>query len=90
MRIFSNVGSLMYAMVCTRPNIAHVGTISWFLSNLCKEHWNVVKWILGYLRDTSDLKLCFGGDKPTLMVYFDLDMDEGIDSSPLWAIWLSF
>jgi len=43
MRIFSNVGSLMYAMVCTRPNIAHVGTISWFLSNLCKEHWNVVK-----------------------------------------------
>jgi len=86
----SMVGSLMYAIVCTRPDIAHVGTISWFLSNLGKEHWNVVKWILGYLRDTSDLKLCFGDDKPTLVVYSDLDIDEDIDSNPLWSIWLSF
>jgi len=56
------------------------------LSNLGKEHWNVVKWILGYLRDTSDLKLCFGDDKPTLVVYSDLDIDEDIDSNPLWSI----
>ena len=31
--------SLMYAMVCTRPDIAHViGTVSRFLSNLGREH----------------------------------------------------
>jgi len=42
----STVGSLMYAMVCTRPNIAHaVGTVSRFLSNPGREHWNAVKWI---------------------------------------------
>ena len=33
------VGSLMYVMVCTRPNIAHaIGVVSQFLSNLGKEH----------------------------------------------------
>ena len=45
----SAVGSLMYAMVCTRPDIAHaVGTINRFLSNPGREHWNAVKWILRY------------------------------------------
>ena len=40
----SAVGSLMYAMVCTRPDIAHaVGVVSRFLSNPGKEHWNDVK-----------------------------------------------
>ena len=35
----SVVGTLMYAMVCTRPAIAYVfGVISQFLSNLGKEH----------------------------------------------------
>jgi ATP-binding cassette subfamily B (MDR/TAP) protein 1 len=35
----SAVGSLMYAMVCTRPDIAHaVGVVSRFLSNYGKEH----------------------------------------------------
>ena len=33
------VGSLMYAMVCTRPDRAHaVGTVSRFLSNPGREH----------------------------------------------------
>ena len=33
------VGSLMYAMVCTRPDIAHaVRVVSKFLSNPGKEH----------------------------------------------------
>ena len=35
----SAVDSLMYAMVCTRPNIAHaVGVLSRFMSKLGKEH----------------------------------------------------
>ena len=33
------VSSLMYVMVCTRPDIAHaIGVVSRFLSNLGKEH----------------------------------------------------
>ena len=54
----SAVGSLMYAMVCTRPDIAHaVGTVSRFLSNPGREHWNAVKWILRYLHGTTSLRL---------------------------------
>ena len=35
----SAMGSLIYAMVCTRPNIAHaVGVMSRFLSHRSKEH----------------------------------------------------
>ena len=40
----SAVGSLMYAMVCTRPDIAHaVGELSRFMSKPGKEHWTTVK-----------------------------------------------
>ena len=38
------VGSLMYAMVCTRPDIAHaIGVVSRFMVNLGKDHWEAVK-----------------------------------------------
>lgn len=38
------VGSLMYAMVCTRLDIAHaMGVVSRYMRNLGMEHWNAVK-----------------------------------------------
>ena len=40
------VGNLMYAMICTRPNIPYaISVVSRFLSNPWKEHWAAVKWI---------------------------------------------
>jgi hypothetical protein len=40
----SAVGILMYAMVCTRPNISHaVGVLSRYMSKPGKEHWTTVK-----------------------------------------------
>ena len=43
----STVGSLMYAMVCKRPDIAHaVGVMSRYMKNPGKEHWEAVNWIL--------------------------------------------
>jgi hypothetical protein len=58
----SVVGSLMYVMVCTRPDIAHaVGVVSRYMNNPGKEHREVVKWILGYLRGTATNAICFGG-----------------------------
>ena len=63
----SAVGSLMYAMVCTRPDIAHaVGVVSRYMTNPGKEHWEAVKWLLRYLRGTSSTSLCFGKGKVTL------------------------
>ncbi|KAM3381937.1 hypothetical protein P3S68_007510 [Capsicum galapagoense] len=77
----SAVGSLMYAMVCTRPDIAHVvGFVSRFLSNSGREHWNDVKWIMRYLCGTSSRSLCFGTGKPSLCGYTDLDMAGDVDT----------
>ena len=58
---YSNaVGSLMYAMVCTRPDISHaVGTVSRYMHNPGKEHWQAVKWILRYIQKTLDVGLIF-------------------------------
>ena len=76
-----SVGSLMYAMVYTRPDIAHVvGVFSKFLSNLGKEHWAAMKWILRYLRGTFKICLCFGTDKPMLVGCIDADMVGDVDS----------
>eukprot|EP00253_Pinus_taeda_P018644 PITA_18644 len=58
----SVVSSLMYAMVCTRPEIAHaVGLLSRFISKLRKEHWTTVKWAFRYLCGISDYGLCYQG-----------------------------
>ena len=77
----SAVGSLMYAMVCKRPDITHaVGVVSRYLSNPGKEHWNAVKWILKYLKGTSKMGLCFGTGEPELIGYTDADMAGDVDS----------
>ena len=56
----SVVGILMYAMVCTRLDIAHVvGVLSRFISKRGKQHWTTMKWVFRYLRDTSDYGLCY-------------------------------
>ena len=63
----SAVGSLMYAIVCTRLDIAHaVGVVSRYMNNTGKEHWEVVKWILRYLRGIATHALCFQGSNIVL------------------------
>ena len=61
---YSNtVGHLMYAMVCTRPDISHVvGVVSKYMEYTIKEHWNIVKWMLQYLRGTSDYYITFNNN----------------------------
>ena len=50
----SVVGSLMYAMVCTRPDIGYaVRVVSRFMSNPGKEHWNAVVKIPGHERKSG-------------------------------------
>ncbi|KAM7516588.1 hypothetical protein LguiA_006171 [Lonicera macranthoides] len=77
----SAVGSLMYAMVCTKPDITHaVGVVSRFLSNPGRDHWNAVKWIMRYLRGTSTLRLSFGNGEPVLVGYTDADLGGDVDT----------
>ena len=56
----SVVGSLMYDMVGSRPDLAFaVGLVSRFVSKPSREHWEAVKWILRYLKGSKDVCLTF-------------------------------
>ena len=58
----SAVGSLMYAMVCTRPGIAHaVGFLSRYMSKPVKYHWTAVKRVFRYLCGTTDYAIRYQG-----------------------------
>ena len=46
----SVVGSLMYAQVCTRPDIAFVvSVLGRYLSDPSQSHWKAAKKVLKYL-----------------------------------------
>ena len=48
----SAVGSIMYAQVCTRPDITYiVGMLGRYLSNPGMDHWKAVKRVLRYLKE---------------------------------------
>ena len=54
----SAIGSIMYAMVVTRPDLAYVvGVVSRYMSNPGRKHWEAVKHIFRYLRGTKDAHL---------------------------------
>ena len=56
----NTVGSLMYLMVCTRPDIAYaVSVVSRYMANPGKNHWAALKWVLRYLAGTKKLGLKF-------------------------------
>ena len=56
----SAVGCLMYAMICTRPDLAQaLSVVSKYMSNPGKRHWEAVKWILRYLKRTKQLGIMF-------------------------------
>ncbi|GJR84430.1 retrotransposon protein, putative, ty1-copia subclass [Tanacetum coccineum] len=57
----SAIGSIMYAVRCTRPDVAFAQNItSRFQQNPCEKHWTAVKNILKYLRNTKDMFLVYG------------------------------
>jgi hypothetical protein len=58
----SVVGSLMYVMVCTRPDISHaVGVLRRYMSTPGKEHWTTVKRVFRYLCGTKYYAICYQG-----------------------------
>ena len=77
----STIGSLMYAMLCTRPDIAYaLGVVSKYMSHPRLEHWTAVKQIVKYLRGTTSKCLHFGGSTTNLQGYVDSDLVGDIDT----------
>uniref|UniRef100_A0A2N9EKJ9 CCHC-type domain-containing protein n=1 Tax=Fagus sylvatica TaxID=28930 RepID=A0A2N9EKJ9_FAGSY len=74
------VGSLMYAMTSTKPDICYaVGLVSRYQSNPGKAHWQVVKRIFRYLQMTKSMKLCFGLDELEIKGFTDADFAGDTD-----------
>lgn len=77
----SVVGSLMYAQVCTRPDIAYItGMLGRYQSNPGMDHWKAAKKVLRYLQGTKDLMLTYRKmDNLEVMGYSDSDFAKCAD-----------
>jgi hypothetical protein len=76
------VGSLMYTMVTTRPDIVHaVVVIIRFMHNPGRSHWNEVKYTFRNLVGTKDDNIEFGPNEPSgLVSHTDSDYRGCLDS----------
>ncbi|KAL2623658.1 hypothetical protein R1flu_003863 [Riccia fluitans] len=80
----SAIGSLMYLMACIRPDIAYaLGKVSKYNANPRKVHWEVVKWILRYIKGTMGYGLLFDAHShqaKTLVGFVDSDYAQDLDT----------
>ena len=78
----SAIGSIMYAMLCTRPNVSYaLNVTSRYQSDLGMGHWVVVKNILKYLRRTKDVFLIYGDRDLIVEGYSDASFQSDKDDS---------
>ena len=80
----SAMGPLIYAIVYTRPDLAYtVSTVSRFMSNPERQHWEAIKWVLRYLRETARLGFAFQrlktGKPKVLQAYVDAHYARDLD-----------
>ena len=78
----STVCSLMYAQVCTRPDVAYeVGVLGRYQSNPSIDHWRVAKKFMRYLQGTKDYMLIYRQtDNLDLVGYSEADFAGCVDS----------
>ena len=83
------IGSLMYAMTCTRPDIAFaVGKLSRFTSNPGPQHWLAIRRVLRYLKGTINYGITYSGEPPILEGYSDaswITNEEDNSSTSGWV-----
>jgi hypothetical protein len=75
------IGSLMYLMVGTRPDIAFiVSKLSQYIKSPKSRHWNAVMWLMRYLASTSKTGIRFRDTYQDLLVYCDADWGGDMDT----------
>ncbi|KAK9047935.1 hypothetical protein SSX86_033103 [Deinandra increscens subsp. villosa] len=79
----SAIGSIMYAMLCTRPDVSFALSLtSRYQQSPGLAHWTAVKNILKYLRNTSEMFLVYGGtDELAVKCYTDASFQTDRDDS---------
>jgi hypothetical protein len=75
------IGSLMYLMIGTRPDIAAaVCKLSQFMQNPGLNHWSAIKRVFRYLQGTKDYELVYKPNKNISVVgYSDADWANDLD-----------
>ena len=78
----SAIGSIMYAMICTRPDVAYaLSMTSRYQAKPGEAHWTAVKNILKYLRRTKEMFLVYGGkDVLSVQGYSDASFQSDRDN----------
>ena len=78
----SAIGSLMYAQVCTRPDLAFiVGMLSRYSSKPGMDHWIAIKRVMRYLQGTKDYMLVYRkSENLEIIGYSDSDLAGCIDT----------
>ncbi|KAK8656175.1 hypothetical protein V6N13_108732 [Hibiscus sabdariffa] len=81
----SAIGSIMYAMICTRPNLSYALSMTGrYQANPGEYHWIAVKNIQKYLRRTKDVFLVYGGEEELgIKGYTDASFQTDKDDSRL-------
>ncbi|KAG8492989.1 hypothetical protein CXB51_012658 [Gossypium anomalum] len=82
----STIGSIMYAMLCTRPDVSYaLSMTSRYQVDPGEGHWTTVKNILKYLRRTKDTFLIYGGEEElSVKGYTDASFQTDNDDSRSW------
>ncbi|GJT27883.1 retrotransposon protein, putative, ty1-copia subclass [Tanacetum coccineum] len=86
----SAIGSIMYDMTCTRPDVSFaLRMVSRHQQNPGEGHWTSVKNILKYLRNTKDMFLVYGGEKELRVTgYCDAGWQTDKDDSRSQSGWI--
>uniref|UniRef100_A0A1Y1N3K4 Reverse transcriptase Ty1/copia-type domain-containing protein n=2 Tax=Photinus pyralis TaxID=7054 RepID=A0A1Y1N3K4_PHOPY len=75
------VGSLMFAAITARPDIAFaVNVVSRFQNNQGAPHWNAVKRIMRYLKHTKDLGIRYTFSDEPVHGFSDSDYASDVDT----------
>ncbi|KAK8662903.1 hypothetical protein V6N13_024789 [Hibiscus sabdariffa] len=79
----SAIGSIMYAMICTRLDLSYaLSMTSRYQANPGESHWVAVKNILKYLRRNNDVFLVYGGEEQlSIKGYIDASFQTDKDDS---------
>ncbi|KAL0411058.1 UNVERIFIED_CONTAM: Retrovirus-related Pol polyprotein from transposon TNT 1-94 [Sesamum latifolium] len=78
----SAVGSIQYAVQCTRPDVVYALSVTSVYQACAGEaHWGTVKSILKYLKRTKDMFLIYGGGELILEDYTDASFQSDDDDA---------
>ncbi|KAI3745197.1 hypothetical protein L1987_58304 [Smallanthus sonchifolius] len=83
------IGSLMYAMISTRPDIAFaVGKLSRYTHNPGSNHWRAINRVFRYLKGTMDYGLTYTGFPSALEGYSDASWITNMEDHSSTSGWV--